>query len=90
MTILKATEFPSPSSEAAKAFTPGLLMTREELRSRLNDASLVIVNVLPKEAFRAEHISRSISLPVAEINDRARLVLPDVAPEICVYCASPA
>ena len=87
--MINAKEAAGETGEPENTFAPGLLMAREELRSRLNDPSLVIVNVLPKEAFRAEHIPGSISLPVAEINERARLVLPNLAQEISVYCASP-
>ena len=86
---MEATDLPGQSAEPEKSFAPGLLMASGELRSRLHDPSLVIVNVLPKEAFRAEHIPGSISLPLSEINERSRLVLPNSAHEICVYCASP-
>jgi len=89
MSILQATELPGQSSESEKAFAPGLLMTREELRSRLRDPALAVVNVLPKEAFKEGHIPGSISLPVAEINERAPLVLLNLAQETAVYCAAP-
>jgi rhodanese-related sulfurtransferase len=44
---------------------------------------------MPKESFEASHIPRSINLPVAEIEERARQVLPDMTREIAVYCAGP-
>lgn len=60
----------------------------EEIRARLGDPSLVLVDVLPREAFAAGHIPGSIGLPVAEISERARRLLPASARAIVVYCAS--
>ena len=64
-------------------------ISREELAARLHDPSLTIVNVLPKEAWEAQRIHGSLSLPVAEIATRAAVVLPDHDADIVVYCASP-
>jgi rhodanese-related sulfurtransferase len=61
---------------------------RDELRARLRDASLKLVNVLPREAFDEAHIPGSLSLPVAQLPQQARAVLPDLAQEIIVYCGS--
>jgi rhodanese-related sulfurtransferase len=63
-------------------------LSRDEIRDRLNDPRLTLVNVLPRETFDAARIPGSINLPVAEINERARDVLPDVSQEIAVYCWS--
>ena len=63
-------------------------ISRDEVRKRLNDSSLVLVNVLPREAFAAEHLPGSINLPVSQINQKAREVLPNLSQEIAVYCAS--
>ena len=64
-------------------------ISRAELVSRLNDPSLTIVNVLSREAFAAQHIPGSISLPGAELRSRAAVVLPDRDADIAVYCGSP-
>ena len=64
-------------------------ISRDEIRTRLQDARLAIVYVLPKEAFEDGHIPNSINLPLAEIDSRARQVLPDLAQEIAIYCAGP-
>jgi len=64
-------------------------ISREELVARLQDPSLTIVNVLPKEAWKAQRIQGSLSLPVGEIAARAAIVLPDRGADIAVYCASP-
>jgi len=65
------------------------LISREEILARLQDPALWLVNVMPKETFEAGHLPRSINLPVAEIENCARQVLPDMTREIAVYCAGP-
>ncbi len=69
---------------------PGLPdeISREELYRRLGDTSLIVVDVLPKEAYGAEHIPRAINLPLAELAAHAPEVLPGRTAEIAVYCAS--
>ena len=62
-------------------------ISREELRSRLNTASLTIVDVLPAESYAAQHIPGAINLPLDSIASRARELLPDPNAEIAVYCA---
>jgi len=62
-------------------------ISREEVRQRLHDPSLLIVDVLPRQSYLAEHIPGAISLPLAEIESRAREVLPDLTAELAIYCA---
>lgn len=64
-------------------------ISREELVARLHDPTLTVVNVLPEEAWKAQHIPGSLSLPEAEIPTRAASVLRDRDADIAVYCASP-
>lgn len=61
-------------------------ITRKEIRRRLNDRTLLIVNVLPRAAYEESRIPGSISLPVAEIRSRAREVLPNLSADVAVYC----
>ena len=63
-------------------------ISRDELVARLHDPTLTIVNVLPREAWAAKRIPRSLSLPLAELEARASAVLPDRRADIAVYCAS--
>jgi rhodanese-related sulfurtransferase len=63
-------------------------ISRDEIRARLGDPSLSLVNVLPREAFAAAHIPGSVNLPVPEIPRRAREVLPGTSQDIAVYCAA--
>jgi rhodanese-related sulfurtransferase len=62
---------------------------RGEILARLQDPALVLVNVMPKETFQAGHIPRSINLPVAEIQDKARKIFPYPGRELTIYCAGP-
>jgi rhodanese-related sulfurtransferase len=64
-------------------------VTREQIRARLQDPSLVLVNVMPKETFEAGHIPRSINLPVAAIEEKARQQFPDLKRELTIYCSGP-
>ncbi len=63
-------------------------MSRQELSARLRDPRLMIVDVLPRASYDEGHVPGALSLPVAEIPARARMVLPDPHAEICLYCAS--
>jgi len=50
-------------------------ISRAELRARLRDRSLIILDVLPKEAYAEAHIPGALSLPVAEIETKARQLI---------------
>lgn len=87
---------PSSTMRAMTAHeAPGMMahsvpeISREELRRRLDDRTLTIVNVLAREAWLQERIPGSLSLPVAEIPARAEAMLRDKEAEIAVHCASP-
>jgi rhodanese-related sulfurtransferase len=64
-------------------------ISRQEILARLQDPSLVLVNVMPKETFEAGHIPRSINLPVADMESKARQGFPDLTRELVIYCAGP-
>lgn len=64
-------------------------ISRDELRARLRDRSLIIVDVLPKEAYAEAHIPGALSLPVAEIEAKARQRISNLNQEIVVYCGGP-
>jgi rhodanese-related sulfurtransferase len=59
-----------------------------ELQRLRQDSAVAVVDVLPREAFREARIAGSINLPLAEISERARQVLPDPTAKIVVYCGS--
>lgn len=56
---------------------------------RLQDPTLIVVDVLPAAAFAQRHIAGAVNLPCAEIARRAREVLPDLTREVAVYCGGP-
>ncbi len=64
-------------------------ISRQEILARLQDPALLLVNVMPRETFEAGHIPRSISLPVAEVENKARRFFSDLDREIVIYCAGP-
>ena len=61
-------------------------ISRDELRARLQDPSLTILDVLPQASFVEAHIPRAINIPLEQISIQAREMLPDVNAEIAVYC----
>ena len=76
-------------AQIEKTFTHSPLISQAEIFSRLQDPSLVLVNVMPKETFETGHIPHSINLPVAEVETKARKVFPRADQEITVYCSGP-
>jgi rhodanese-related sulfurtransferase/predicted transcriptional regulator len=62
-------------------------ITRDDLRTRLRDGDVVVVDVRPEAEFAAGHIRGAVSIPIADL--RARLGdIPDGA-EVVAYCRGP-
>jgi ubiquinone/menaquinone biosynthesis C-methylase UbiE/rhodanese-related sulfurtransferase len=78
---------PGMSAEATASIDPPDI-SREEIRRRGRDPSLILVDALPRESFASGHIPGALSLPLEEISARAAEILPDPAAEIAVYCGS--
>jgi len=64
------------------------VVSHEELAARRTDATLTVVDALPRASWEQGHIPGAVSLPLAEIPDRAADVLPDRDADLAVYCAS--
>jgi rhodanese-related sulfurtransferase len=64
-------------------------IARDEVQRRLDDPSFALVDVLPAASFTSGHIPGAISLPLADVQARARQALPDLLQEIVVYCGGP-
>ena len=77
------------ASKSDEVTTQIAVITREEIRARLNDPSLLLVNVMPKETFADGHIPRSLNLPLSEIETKARQLFPDIGRELVIYCGGP-
>jgi rhodanese-related sulfurtransferase len=60
--------------------------TFEDVLRLRREPAVLLVDVLPREAYLQVHIAGSMSLPLADIKERAAEVLPDRAQEIIVYC----
>jgi rhodanese-related sulfurtransferase len=65
------------------------MITREEILARLNDPSLLLVNVMPKKTFADGHIPRSLNLPLSEVETTVRQLFADVGRELVIYCGGP-
>jgi rhodanese-related sulfurtransferase len=78
-----------PGSKSDKMTSQVAMITREEILARLNDPSLLLVNVMPKETFADGHIPRSLNLPLSEIETKARQLFPDIGRELVIYCGGP-
>ena len=62
-------------------------VTMAELRRRLKEERVVVLDVRPEEEYAAGHIAGAVSLPVEEVPRR----LPEVprGPEVVAYCRGP-
>jgi rhodanese-related sulfurtransferase len=64
-------------------------LTLAELQARrAANPDLILVEALPEKYFRDWHLPRARHLPHLEVRERAPAVLPDLAEEVVVYCAS--
>ena len=79
-------EFTSPENAGAAPATDVREISRDEIKRRLDDPTLLLIDVLPHEAYAVEHIPGATNLPLAELGTRALQVLPDRNAEIAAYC----
>ena len=64
-------------------------VTLADLRTRMRDHRVVILDVLASETFAHGHIPGAINIPVKDIRARAPVELPDRNQDIIVYCGGP-
>ena len=62
-------------------------MSRAELKRRLPDRDLIVLDVRPEAEFRAGHIAGAQSLPIGDLKRRLRELPADA--EIVAYCRGP-
>jgi rhodanese-related sulfurtransferase len=62
-------------------------ITRDDLRTRLRDGDVVVLDVRPKTEYAAGHIRGAISIPIADLKSRLGDI-PDGA-EVVAYCRGP-
>lgn len=62
-------------------------VTREELLTRADDGSMLLLDVRPTEEYQAGHIPGAISVPLGELENRLDALPPQT--EIVAYCRGP-
>jgi rhodanese-related sulfurtransferase/DNA-binding MarR family transcriptional regulator len=62
-------------------------VTRDELRARLHDGDVVVLDVRPAPEFTSGHIPGAVSVPVAELRTRVGEI-PEGA-DVVAYCRGP-
>jgi rhodanese-related sulfurtransferase/DNA-binding transcriptional ArsR family regulator len=62
-------------------------ITADELRRRLRDGDVTLLDVRPGEEYRAGHIGGALSIPVAELKARMSELQPGT--EVVAYCRGP-
>jgi rhodanese-related sulfurtransferase len=62
-------------------------ITRDDLRTRLRDGDVVVLDVRPEPEYAAGHVRGAISIPIAELKSRLGEI-PDGA-EVVAYCRGP-
>ncbi|MGY1682176.1 ArsR/SmtB family transcription factor [Geodermatophilus sp. SYSU D01176] len=62
-------------------------MTRAELRRRLRDQDVVVLDVRPAPEFAAGHIPGAWSIPISDLRHRLREIPTDT--EVVAYCRGP-
>ncbi len=64
-------------------------MSRDELSALMKSGrKFRLVDVLPREHYKKEHIKGAISIPLVELEKKAPGILPEKSEMIIVYCAS--
>jgi rhodanese-related sulfurtransferase/DNA-binding transcriptional ArsR family regulator len=62
-------------------------MTRDQLRSRLREGDVVVIDVRPRPEYDAGHIRGAISVPVQDLQARLREI--DSGAQVVAYCRGP-
>ena len=66
-----------------------VFLTPKALQAKLqSEAPPVLIDVLPAESYKKNHISGAINIPAAKISDIAPTVIPDKGAPVVVYCAN--
>ena len=62
-------------------------ITRDDLRARLRDGDVVVLDVRPEAEYAAGHIRGAVSIPIADLKSRLGQI-PDGA-DVVAYCRGP-
>lgn len=65
-------------------------ITREQLKHRLDNGDITVVEALPAMYFEEAHLPGARNLPHDQVDDLARGLLPDKNAPVAVYCSNAA
>jgi rhodanese-related sulfurtransferase len=66
------------------------LITRDELKSAIDEGGVTVVDALPESYFDQQHLPGAVNLFVDDARDRAAEVLPHKDAAIVAYCSNDA
>lgn len=66
------------------------LITRDELKTAIDEGSVTVVDALGGEYYDKQHLPGAIALTRADVDRLAPRLLPDLAAAIVTYCSNPA
>jgi rhodanese-related sulfurtransferase len=64
------------------------LITRDEVKRRIDAGSAIVVEALPQEYYAKAHLPRALNLPMDDVDTLAPALLPGKEAEVIVYCAN--
>lgn len=65
-------------------------ITRDELKTGLDEGSITAVDALPEDYYAQQHIPGAVNLVADDVGEWAGRLLPDKAAAIVTYCSNPA
>lgn len=66
------------------------LISRAELRSRIDAGDVVLVDALPATYYDVQHLPGALNLVEADVDARAADLLPDRSAPVVTYCSNAA
>lgn len=63
-------------------------ISRDELRQRLDDDGIIVVEALGPAYYEEAHLPGALNLPHDQVDDLAPQVLPDKDAAVAVYCSN--
>lgn len=63
-------------------------ISTKDLKSKLDEKQITVVETLAPERFREAHIPGALNIPPEQINELAPKLLPNKNAEIVTYCAN--
>ncbi|MEV6807482.1 rhodanese-like domain-containing protein [Streptomyces sp. NPDC017248] len=64
------------------------VITRDELKKKIDEGLVTVVEALPPEYYNDKHLPGALNLPHDQVDQLAPSLLPDKEAEVVVYCAN--